>query len=108
MNKCAQLHVHVRAQLHVHVHVCAQLHVQLHWLYSRTGTVVMKTLKCKPLLHTTTMTVYSIMIIYASTCEMWAFPFCASVTAYSKEISNESCREASETLVMRNHSVLRA
>ena len=32
----------------------------------------------------------------------------ALVTAYSKEFSNESCREASKTLVMRSHSVLRA
>ena len=32
----------------------------------------------------------------------------ALVTAYSKEISNESCREASKTLVMMNHSALRA
>ena len=47
--------------------------------------------------------------IHASSCEMWAFPFSeASVAAYSKEISNESCREASKTLVMMNHSVLRA
>ncbi len=30
------------------------------------------------------------------------------VTAYPKEISNESCREASKTLVMMDHSVLRA
>ena len=30
-------------------------------------------------------------------------------TAYSKEFSNESCREASKTLIMRrSHSVLRA
>ena len=32
----------------------------------------------------------------------------ALVTAYSKEFSNESCGEASKTLVMRSHSVLRA
>ena len=32
----------------------------------------------------------------------------ALVTAYSKEISNERCREASKTLIMKNHSVLRA
>ncbi len=32
----------------------------------------------------------------------------ALVTAYSKEISNESCREASKTLVMMNHSALKA
>ncbi len=32
----------------------------------------------------------------------------ALATAYSKEISNESCREASKTLVMMNHPALRA
>ena len=31
----------------------------------------------------------------------------ALVTAYLKEISNESCREASQTLVMMNHSALK-
>ncbi len=31
----------------------------------------------------------------------------ALVTAYSKEIPNENCREASETLAMMSHSVLR-
>ena len=40
----------------------------------------------------------------------WRFHSAAEalVTAYSKEISNESCREASKTIVMKNHSVLRA
>ena len=32
----------------------------------------------------------------------------ALATAYSKEISNEICREASKTLVMNSHSALRA
>ncbi len=32
----------------------------------------------------------------------------ALATAYSKESSNESCREASKALVMRSHSALRA
>ncbi len=38
--------------------------------------------------------------------EMLAFP--APVAAYSKEISNESYREASKTLITRSRSVLRA
>ncbi len=56
-----------------------------------------------------TIPVYSIMHIpHRVKCGCFHQAAEALVAAYLKEISNESCREASKTLVMINHSALKA
>ena len=43
------------------------------------------------------------MMYYTVSVKLWAL----ATAAYSKEISNESCREASKALVMNSHSALK-
>ena len=84
-------------------------------IYDNTKSTKVQTLSAST---TNTLCIYAMMLQPTSTtcthiiiihvkCERFHSAAEALVTAYLKEISNESCREASKTLIMKNHSVLR-